>query len=72
MFLQEDVCIETEGGVKHCRLIAVHGGLERGKNVQDQLDFLKARDCRVPKVTPLSARKDVWDIPQVMNGFIRL
>ena len=49
-------------------MIAVHAGLERGKNVGEQLEFLKARDTRVPKVTDLSGRKDVWDIPEVMNG----
>ncbi|OMO68270.1 hypothetical protein COLO4_29793 [Corchorus olitorius] len=67
---EDDVCIETEGGLKHCRLIAVHAGLERGKNVQEQLNFLKARDCRIPKVTPLSGRKDVWNIPKELTETI--
>ncbi|EOY08159.1 Calcineurin-like metallo-phosphoesterase superfamily protein isoform 4 [Theobroma cacao] len=65
---EDDVCIETEEGLKHCKLVAVHAGLERGKYIQEQLEFLKARDTRVPKVTALSGRKDVWDIPKVMNS----
>ncbi|XP_022765800.1 uncharacterized protein LOC111310592 [Durio zibethinus] len=56
--------------LKHCKLIAVHAGLERGKNVQEQLEFLKARDSRVPKVTDLSGRKDVWDIPKELTETI--
>ncbi|XP_039068338.1 tyrosine-protein phosphatase RLPH2-like [Hibiscus syriacus] len=67
---EDDVCIETQEGVKHCKLIAVHAGLERGKNVQEQLEFLKARDARVPIVTGLSGRKDVWDIPKELTETI--
>lgn len=67
-FPQDDVCIETEEGLKRCKLIAVHAGLERGKNVQEQLELLKSRDSRVPKVKNLSGRKDIWDIPKVMLG----
>ncbi|MBA0776616.1 hypothetical protein Gotri_011584 [Gossypium trilobum] len=67
---EDDVCIETQEGVKHCKLIAVHAGLERGKNVREQLEFLKARDARVPKVTDLSGRKDVWDIPKELTETI--
>ncbi|XVE96476.1 hypothetical protein REPUB_Repub02eG0225300 [Reevesia pubescens] len=61
---EDDVFIETEEGLKHCKLIAVHAGLERDKNVQEHLEFLKARDTRVPKVPGLSGRKDVWDMPK--------
>ncbi|KAJ7971513.1 Calcineurin-like metallo-phosphoesterase superfamily protein [Quillaja saponaria] len=61
---EDDVCIETDDGIKHCKLIAVHGGLEKGKDVKEQLKFLKARDTRVPKVEALSGRKNVWDIPE--------
>lgn len=64
---QDDVCVETEDGIKHCKLIAVHAGLERDKDVKEQLKFLKARDTRVPKVEALSGRKNVWDIPRVMD-----
>ena len=63
---QDDVCVETENGITHCKLIAVHAGLERNKNVEEQLNFLRARDTRVPKVEALSGRKNVWDIPKVM------
>lgn len=66
LFYQDDVCLETENGIQHCKLIAVHAGLERDKNVKKQLDFLRARDTRVPKVEALSGRKNVWNIPKVM------
>ncbi|KDP42708.1 hypothetical protein JCGZ_23648 [Jatropha curcas] len=65
--LQEDVCIENEEGMKHCKLIAVHAGLEKGKNVEEQLKSLKAKDTRVPKIEPLSGRKNVWDIPKELT-----
>lgn len=65
-YFQENVCIESEEGIKHCKLIAVHAGLEKAKNVEEQLKFLKAKDTRVPKVEALSGRKSVWDIPKVM------
>lgn len=58
--------MESEDGIKHCKLIAVHAGLEKNKDVKEQLKFLKARDTRVPKVEALAGRKNVWDIPQVM------
>ncbi|MBA0693040.1 hypothetical protein Goari_010553 [Gossypium aridum] len=63
----DDVCIETQEGVKHCKLIAVHAGLEKGKNVREQLEFLKAKDVSVPQVTGLSGRKNVWDIPEELT-----
>lgn len=66
LFFQDDVCLETENGILHCKLIAVHAGLERDKNIKEQLDFLRARDTRVPKVEALSGRKTVWNIPKVM------
>ena len=59
--------METEEGVKHCRLIAVHAGLEKGKPVGEQLERLKSKDTRIPKVEALSGRKSVWDIPTVMQ-----
>lgn len=65
-FFQDEVCVETNDGIKHCKLIAVHAGLERGKNVEEQLELLKAKDTRVPKVEALSGRKNVWDIPEVI------
>ncbi|WCJ34352.1 Calcineurin-like metallo-phosphoesterase superfamily protein [Euphorbia peplus] len=65
---EEDVCIENEEGIQHCTLIAVHAGLEKGKSVEEQLKFLKAKDTSIPKVEPLSGRKNVWDIPQELTG----
>ena len=66
MFFQDDVCVETGDKIKRCKLIAVHAGLERDKDVKEQLKFLKARDTRVPKIEALSGRKNVWDIPKVL------
>ncbi|CAN6586930.1 unnamed protein product [Malus baccata var. baccata] len=62
--LKDNVCVETADGIKHCRLIVVHAGLEKDKDVKQQLAFLKARDTRVPKIEALSGRKNVWDIPK--------
>ncbi|KAK0585261.1 hypothetical protein LWI29_025760 [Acer saccharum] len=58
MDLPDDVSIETEDGIKHCKLIIVHSGLEKGKNVEEQLKRLKAKDTRVSKVEALSGRKN--------------
>ncbi|GLT94662.1 hypothetical protein SLE2022_123910 [Rubroshorea leprosula] len=67
---EDDVCIETEEGLKHCKLIAVHAGLEKEKNVEDQLKFLKAREAWVPKIEALSGRKSVHDIPKELSETI--
>ncbi|KAF3441701.1 hypothetical protein FNV43_RR15616 [Rhamnella rubrinervis] len=64
---EDDVCVETKDGIKQCKLIAVHAGLEKNRDVKEQLKFLKARDTRVPKVEALSGRKNVWDIPQELT-----
>ncbi|KAG5126298.1 hypothetical protein JHK82_027133 [Glycine max] len=61
---EDDVFVNTDDGVKCCKLIAVHAGLEKGKDLKEQLKLLKARDTRVPKVEALSGRKSVWDIPE--------
>ncbi|KAL6521132.1 Tyrosine-protein phosphatase rlph2 [Orobanche gracilis] len=61
---EDNVCIETKEGLKNCKLIAVHAGLEKGKRVAEQIDYLKAKDTRIPKVEPLSGRTNVWNIPQ--------
>ncbi|CAL5389300.1 unnamed protein product [Camellia sinensis] len=66
---EDNVCIETEEGIKHCKLIAVHAGLEKGKGVEEQMKFLKERDTRVPKVESLSGRKNVWDIPKELTEY---
>lgn len=64
---ENDVCIETEGGIKNCKLIAVHAGLEKNKGIEEQLKSLKAKDTRIPKVEALSGRKNVWEIPQELT-----
>ncbi|KAL6988365.1 Tyrosine-protein phosphatase rlph2 [Sarracenia purpurea var. burkii] len=66
---EDDVCVETEEGIKHFKLIAVHAGLEKAKGVEEQLKLLKARDTRVPKVEALSGRKNVWDIPKELTTY---
>ncbi|KAL8516875.1 hypothetical protein ACS0TY_015217 [Phlomoides rotata] len=65
---EDNVSIEIEeGGLKNCKLIAVHAGLEKGKGVEEQLKYLKAKDTRISKVEPLSGRKNVWDIPEELS-----
>ncbi|CAH2054276.1 unnamed protein product, partial [Thlaspi arvense] len=64
---EEDVCVETEEGLKQCKLIAVHAGLERRTSVNEQLELLRARDTSIPKIQPLSGRRNVWDIPQELD-----
>ncbi|KAJ4893254.1 Calcineurin-like metallo-phosphoesterase superfamily protein [Raphanus sativus] len=64
---EDDVCLETEEGVKHCKLIAVHAGLEKGNSVEEQLKLLRAKDTSISKVPYLSGRKSVWDIPQELD-----
>lgn len=64
---EDDVCIEDEEGIRHCKLIAAHAGLEEGKNVGEQLRFLKAKETHVPKIEALSGRKTVWDIPKELT-----
>ncbi|KAK4343125.1 hypothetical protein RND71_038941 [Anisodus tanguticus] len=61
---EDDVSIKTEEGIKRCKLIAVHAGLEKSKPVEEQIKTLKAKDTRIPKVEALSGRMDVWKIPQ--------
>lgn len=68
ILLQDDVCIETEEGLKHCKLIAVHAGLEKGSSVEEQLKLLRAKDTSISKIQHLSGRKTVWDIPQVKTS----
>ncbi|CAN6719766.1 unnamed protein product [Malus baccata var. baccata] len=63
----DNVCIETADRIKHCRLIVVHAGLEKDKDVKQQLAFLKAKDTRVLKIEALSGRKNVWDIPKELT-----
>lgn len=47
------------------KLIAVHAGLEKSKPVASQMTALYARDIKLPRVEPLSGRKNVWDTPPV-------
>ncbi|KAH7512124.1 tyrosine-protein phosphatase RLPH2 [Ziziphus jujuba] len=66
---EDDVIVKTEDGIKHCKLIAVHAGLEKNKDVKEQLKSLKARDTRLPKIEALSGRKNVWDIPKELTEY---
>uniref|UniRef100_A0A7N0RHJ6 Calcineurin-like phosphoesterase domain-containing protein n=1 Tax=Kalanchoe fedtschenkoi TaxID=63787 RepID=A0A7N0RHJ6_KALFE len=63
---EDNVCMEIEGVPTMCKLIAVHAGLEK-ENVERQLKYLKAKDTSFPKVTALSGRKDVWNIPKELT-----
>lgn len=65
---EDDVFVNTDDGVKCCKLIAVHAGLVKGRDVKDQLELLKARDTRVPKVEPLSGRNSVLEIPEELTA----
>ncbi|KAF7036218.1 hypothetical protein CFC21_046947 [Triticum aestivum] len=65
---EEDVRIDTDGGQILCKLIAVHAGLEKSLDLNEQLRVLRTRDTRVPKVQMLSGRQDVWNIPQDLAG----
>lgn len=72
MCLQDNICVELEGVQTICKLIAVHAGLEK-ENVDAQLKYLKAKDTSIPKVTALSGRKDVWQMPKVrFNRFLNI
>ncbi|CAH9127813.1 unnamed protein product [Cuscuta epithymum] len=64
---EDNVSVETKEGTKNCKLIAVHAGLEKGNDVQEQIKALKAKDTSIPKVAALSGRKDVWDIPEELT-----
>ena len=62
---QENVPIDTDEGQIICNLIAVHAGLEKSIDLNEQLRVLRTRDTRVPKVPMLSGRQDVWNTPKV-------
>ncbi|KAL3532063.1 hypothetical protein ACH5RR_005584 [Cinchona calisaya] len=64
---EDNVCIETNEGIKNCKLIAVHAGLEKKKGIEEQLKYLKAKDTRISKVQALSGRKNVWEIPEELT-----
>lgn len=64
--------VDMDGGQIICNLIAVHAGLERTIDLNEQLRVLRTRDTRVPKVQMLSGRQDVWDTPKVKKIWILL
>uniref|UniRef100_K3Y9H0 Calcineurin-like phosphoesterase domain-containing protein n=1 Tax=Setaria italica TaxID=4555 RepID=K3Y9H0_SETIT len=61
---EENVPIDTDEGQIICNLIAVHAGLEKSIDLNEQLRVLRTRDTRVPKVPMLSGRQDVWNTPK--------
>uniref|UniRef100_A0ACD5UB36 Uncharacterized protein n=1 Tax=Avena sativa TaxID=4498 RepID=A0ACD5UB36_AVESA len=65
---EENVPIDTDEGQIVCNLIAVHAGLEKSMDLNEQLRVLRTRDTKVPKVQMLSGRQDVWNIPQDLVG----
>lgn len=69
-FLQDLVWVHEEGEVDTgdpeigcTKLVAVHAGLEKTHNVEEQLKVLYNKDVTLPRVEALSGRKNVWDIP---------
>ncbi|KAL5710727.1 Tyrosine-protein phosphatase rlph2 [Ranunculus cassubicifolius] len=64
---EENVLIETSEGKKNCRLIAVHAGLDKEKNIEEQLRKLKAKDTSIPNVDALSGRANVWNMPKELS-----
>lgn len=65
---EDNMCVDSAEGLKHAKLIAVHGGLLQGKPVDEQLKFLKSRDTSVPKIESLSGRKTIWDMPEELKA----
>ncbi|KAK4772937.1 hypothetical protein SAY87_027956 [Trapa incisa] len=52
---EDKICIKNSDGVKTCRFIAIHAGLQNEK---------KAKVTTIPNVEALSRRKSVSDIPK--------
>ncbi|GJN27718.1 hypothetical protein PR202_gb15763 [Eleusine coracana subsp. coracana] len=65
---EDDVPVDTDKGQTVCKLIAVHAGLERSMDLNEQLRVLRTRDTRVPKIQMLHGRHDVWDIPKDLSA----
>ncbi|KAK7278630.1 hypothetical protein RJT34_23664 [Clitoria ternatea] len=63
VYEEDNVFVNTTGGVKCRKLIAVHAGLKKG-DVEEQLKLLKARNTRMPRVGALYGKKSVEDIPE--------
>ncbi|PWA97676.1 hypothetical protein CTI12_AA026970 [Artemisia annua] len=61
---EEDVCINTAQGTKHCKLIAVHAGLEKDKDVEEQMITLRARNTEFPSLKAISGRTSVLEMPE--------
>ncbi|XP_006652252.1 tyrosine-protein phosphatase RLPH2-like [Oryza brachyantha] len=65
---EENVPIDTNEGQLICKLIAVHAGLGRSIDLNEQFRVLRTKDTRVSKVAMLSGRQDVWNIPKDLAG----
>lgn len=65
---EDDVWIDHLERRIRCKLIAVHAGFGKSKNIDEQLNLLKAKDTSIPKVENLSGRRDVWDIPEELRS----
>lgn len=48
----------------YTKLITVHAGLE-SKAVDNQMQMLKTKDSKLPRIEPLAGRKNVWNTPPV-------
>uniref|UniRef100_A0A0E0H0D8 Calcineurin-like phosphoesterase domain-containing protein n=2 Tax=Oryza nivara TaxID=4536 RepID=A0A0E0H0D8_ORYNI len=65
---EENVPIDTNEGQIICKLIAVHAGLERSIDLNEQFRILRTKDTKISKVAMLSGRQDVWNIPKDLAG----
>ncbi|EEC77238.1 hypothetical protein OsI_15791 [Oryza sativa Indica Group] len=66
--VKENVPIDTNEGQIICKLIAVHAGLERSIDLNEQFRILRTKDTKISKVAMLSGRQDVWNIPKDLAG----
>eukprot|EP00850_Spirogloea_muscicola_P011608 SM000072S21242 [mRNA] locus=s72:603668:605206:- [translate_table: standard] len=78
-FLRNLVWVHEQEGVdtgdpetSYKRLIAVHAGLLSTEPVEEQLNMLRARDVRQPRIEQLSGRGNVWKTPPELGDEVLL
>ncbi|KAG0593181.1 hypothetical protein KC19_1G309400 [Ceratodon purpureus] len=63
VWIHEQEGEETEDPeTSYTKLIAVHAGLE-SKSVDHQMQMLKLKDSKLPRIEPLAGRRNVWNTP---------
>jgi hypothetical protein len=55
----------------YTKLIAVHAGLE-SQSVEEQMQMLRTKDSKLPRIEPLAGRRNVWDTPPVRESSLTL